>query len=68
VLKGRVTFTIDGQEEVMEPGDAFYIPPGHLQRAEAGTEYLQFSPAREMAQVEQQVMKNMQEMQGGAVE
>jgi hypothetical protein len=52
----------------MEPGDAFYIPPGHLQRAEAGTEYLQFSPAREMAQVEQQVMKNMQEMQGGAVE
>ncbi len=53
-----MTFTVDGQEEVMEPGDAFYIPPGHLQRAKAGTEYLQFSPAKEMAEVEQQVMKN----------
>ena len=65
VLKGRVTFTVDGQEEVFEPGDAFYVPPGHLQRAEAGTEYLQFSPAKEMAEVEQQIMKNMQALQSG---
>jgi mannose-6-phosphate isomerase-like protein (cupin superfamily) len=64
VLKGKVTFTIDGVEEVYEPGDAFYVPPGHLQRADGGTEYLQFSPAKEMAVVEQQIMKNMQEMQG----
>ena len=28
VLKGKVTFTVDGKEEVMEPGDAFYMPPG----------------------------------------
>ena len=26
VLKGKVTFTVDGREEVYEPGDAFYIP------------------------------------------
>ena len=65
VLKGSVTFTIDGREEVLGPGDAFYVPPGHLQRAEAGTEYIQFSPAKEMAEVEQQIMKNMQEMQAG---
>ena len=63
VLKGRVTFTVDGSEEILEPGDAFYVPPGHLQRAEAGTEYLQFSPAKENAEVEQQIMKNMQAMQ-----
>jgi mannose-6-phosphate isomerase-like protein (cupin superfamily) len=63
VLSGSVTFTFDGQEEVFKPDDAFYVPPGHLQRAEAGTEYLQFSPAKEMAEVEQQVMKNMQAMQ-----
>src|SRR2546423_4965317 len=65
VLKGRVTFTVDGQEEVMEPGDAFYIPPGHLQRAEAGPDKPQFRPSKDRAGVEQQVMKNMQEMQGG---
>src|ERR1700750_2857256 len=35
VLKGQVTFTVDGVEEVYGPGDAFYIPPGHLQRAVA---------------------------------
>lgn len=63
VLKGRVTFTVDGRDEVFEPGDAFYVPAGHLQRADAGTEYLQFSPAKEMAEVEAQIMKNMQAMQ-----
>lgn len=63
VLSGSVTFTVDGQEEVFKPGDAFYVPPGHLQRAAAATEYLQFSPAKEMAEVEQQIMTNMQAMQ-----
>ena len=60
-----MTFAVNGQDEVFQSGDAFYVPPGHLQRAEAGTEYLQFSPAKEMAEVEQQIMKNMQAMQGG---
>jgi glyoxylate utilization-related uncharacterized protein len=63
VLSGCVTFTVNGQEEAFTPGDAFYVPPGHLQRAEAGTEYLQFSPAKEMAEVEEQIRKNMQAMQ-----
>jgi mannose-6-phosphate isomerase-like protein (cupin superfamily) len=60
VLSGKVTFTADGRDEVCEPGDAFYVPPGHFQRADAGTQYLQFSPAKEMAEVAQQMMKNMQ--------
>lgn len=60
VLSGRVTFTIGEADETFEPGDAFYVPPGHLQRADGGTEYLQFSPAAELAVVEAQIMKNMQ--------
>ena len=48
VFKGRLVFRIDGREEVYEAGDAFYLPPGHIQSAEAGTEYLQFSPAEEL--------------------
>ena len=63
MLSGTVTFTVDGHEEVFNPGDAFYVPPGHLQRAESGTEYVQFSPAKEMAEVEQQMMENMQAYQ-----
>jgi hypothetical protein len=60
VLSGAVTFTIDGNDETYVPGDAFYVPAGHGQRATAGTEYLQFSPAKEMAIVEATIMKNMQ--------
>ncbi len=32
-------------------GDAFYLPPGHVPAAEAGTEFVQFSPATELAAV-----------------
>ena len=64
VLSGRVTFTVDGEDETYEPGDAFFVPPGHLQRADGGTEYLQFSPAAEAAVVEAQIMRNMQLLAG----
>jgi mannose-6-phosphate isomerase-like protein (cupin superfamily) len=63
VFKGRVIFTFDDHEEVHEAGDAFYIPGGHLQRAEAGTEYLQFSPAEELRTVDETMMRNMRQMQ-----
>ena len=39
------------------------MPPGHLQRADADTEYLQFSPAKEMAEVQAQIMKNFRARQ-----
>ena len=62
VFKGRVTYTFEDREEVHEAGDAFYVPAGHLQRADAGTEYLQFSPADELRTVSETIMKNMQQM------
>src|SRR5215471_7896814 len=45
VLKGRVVFTFADREEIQEAGHAFYVPAGHHQRADADTEYVQFSPA-----------------------
>jgi len=62
VLSGQVTFTTDNGEETYGPGDAFYVPPGHLQRAVAGTEYLSFSPADELRPVEETIMRNMAAM------
>ena len=44
-------FRFADHEEVFEAGDAFYLPPGHVPIAEAGTEYLQFSPAEELRDV-----------------
>ncbi len=64
VLKGRVIVRYADHEEVLEAGDAFYMPPGHAPEAEAGTELIQFSPAAELAQVEAAMMKAMQQAEG----
>jgi hypothetical protein len=64
VFKGKLTFTIDGREEVHEAGDAFYVPAGHLQRVDEGTEYLQFSPTPELRVVSEVIAHNMRKMRG----
>ena len=65
VLKGRLTYRFSDHEEVFEAGDAFYLPPGHVPLAEAGSEVVQFSPTKELNETSEVIMKNMQEMQGG---
>jgi hypothetical protein len=64
VVKGKLTFPFADREEVFEAGDAFYVPPGHTQSAEAGTECILFSPTEELKATDAAMMKNMQEMQG----
>ena len=64
VFKGRLTYRFAHGEEVHEAGDAFYAPGGHLQRTDAGTEFVQFSPAEELRTVSETIMKKMQAMQG----
>jgi hypothetical protein len=64
VLKGRVIVRYPDREEVFEPGDAFYMPPGHAPEAEAGTELVQFSPTAPLAAVEAAMMKSMQASDG----
>ena len=66
VISGRITFGVDGHEEVIEAGEAYYIPPGHTQRADAGTEIVQFSPSEVLDQVSAQMMANMKAMMQGA--
>jgi mannose-6-phosphate isomerase-like protein (cupin superfamily) len=63
VFKGRATYRFADREEIHEAGDAFYVPPGHTQLADAGTEYLQFSPVEELRTVSETIMENMQAMQ-----
>jgi hypothetical protein len=64
VVKGKLTFPFADREEAFEAGDAFYVPPGHTQTAEAGSECILFSPTEELKATEAAMMKNMQEMQG----
>jgi hypothetical protein len=66
VLKGRLTFRFADHEEVVEVGDAFYLPPGHIPIAAAGSEYVQFSPSAELRIVSDTMTANMQAMMQGA--
>jgi GGDEF domain-containing protein len=53
-------------EEALEPGDAFYLPPGHVPAAAAGTEFVMFSPQDELAAMEAAMRENMRlKMQKG---
>ena len=63
VQKGRITYRFDDHDEVFEAGDAFYLPPGHIPIAEAGTELLQFSPSLELEAVSAAMLANMRAMQ-----
>lgn len=56
VLKGKITIRYGDHEEAVIAGEAFYMPPGHAPAAEAGTELIQFSPADQLAEVEQAIM------------
>src|SRR4051794_4840452 len=48
VTAGRITFDYGDHSDVVTAGEAFYITPGHVPTAEAGTEFIQFSPTAEL--------------------
>jgi AraC-like ligand binding domain len=63
VLKGKLTYQFADHTEEFEAGDAFYLPPGHVPLAEAGSELIQFSPTAALNAVNAAMMKNLQAMQ-----
>lgn len=62
VFKGQLRFRFDDHEEVIEAGEAFYLPPGHIPIVEAGTEYVQFSPSEQLHEVAEMMTRNMEAM------
>jgi hypothetical protein len=64
VFKGRMIVRYDDHEEVIEAGDAYYMPPGHAPEAEAGSEFLQISPAAELAATVAAITAGMQTTRG----
>jgi quercetin dioxygenase-like cupin family protein len=63
VFKGQLTFRSDQGEETFGPGDAFYLPAGHIPIVAAGTEYLQFSPSEELHEVSAHLVAKARQMQ-----
>ena len=67
VVTGRITFRFADHEEIVEAGDAFYLPPGHVPFShEPGTEIVQWSPSEELDQTDEAIMRNMKAMQQAA--
>jgi hypothetical protein len=66
VVKGRLTYLFADHEEVVEAGDAFYLPPGHIPvQNEPGSEIVQFSPTEKLHEIQDVMRRNMMAMQGG---
>jgi len=63
VTAGRVTFTFRDHTEEFTAGDAFHVEGGHSPAVSAGTSWLLFSPADEMATVNEAIERNMAAMQ-----
>jgi hypothetical protein len=64
VVKGQLTVRYGDQEEVIEAGEAFYLPPGHTPAATAGSEFIQFSPTDQLQKVEAAIIAAMTPMPG----
>ena len=60
VFRGRMTVHYGDHDDVIEAGHAFYMPPGHVPEADAGTEFVMFSPADELRATEEAIQKGMQ--------
>ena len=48
IFSGRISVEYADRTEDYVAGDAFYMTPGHVPTAEAGTEFVQFSPKDEL--------------------
>ena len=52
----------DRPDETYHAGDAFYMSPGHVPAAEAGSEFVQFSPKDQLQESQAAMMANAQRM------
>ena len=64
VIKGRMRIRyLDGEDEVIEAGEAYYLPPGHAPDVEAGTEIVEFSPKERYQQTVEVATRNFLALQ-----
>lgn len=59
VLKGKLKYSSADGDIVIEAGEAYYVPPGHLPYLYAGTEVIEFSPTKQLHETMAVIEKNM---------
>jgi hypothetical protein len=65
LFRGRMIVHYADHVDVIEQGQAFYMPPGHVPEADGGTEFVLFSPTDQLQATEAAVARGMQAAQGG---
>lgn len=63
VIKGTLRYRFADHEEVYKAGDVYYAAPGHVPVFEGGVEYVEFSPADELAKTMAVVERNLSQQQ-----
>jgi len=63
IVKGSLLVKYDnGQEDLLQAGDVFYLPPGHTGIVQEDVKLLDFSPTREFNGVMEHIGKKMASM------
>jgi hypothetical protein len=60
MISGRMTLHYRDHDDTFEAGDVFYCPPGHIPgETQPGTEFITFSPTKELREVMAVVGRNL---------
>ena len=65
MLTGHMTCDYGDHTESYGPGDAFYMTPGHVPTADAGAEFVIFSPKDQLEATDAAIRAAMQAQQPG---
>lgn len=65
VLEGKLVYRyVDGTEDVISAGEAYYARPGHTPLFFAGTRIVEFSPTDELGRTMEVVLRNLAAIAG----
>jgi hypothetical protein len=59
LLKGKMAICYDGHDEIVTPGQAYYMAPGHRPLFLEDSETLEFSPTAALAKTMEVVSRNV---------
>ena len=63
MVKGSMLVKYEDGEEIIQAGDAYYLPPGHIAIVEADSKMVEFSPKNEYQKTHEAVERNFTAMQ-----
>jgi hypothetical protein len=65
IVSGRKLVKYRDHEETLMGGDAYFMPPGHTTITDAGTEWVEFSPRKDLEETNKAVSRNVTAMAQG---